>query len=56
MRVVISRVLERCALEPAKPEPDEIQRRGITMVPSNGAPIRLLRAPRAGRTAEPAAA
>ena len=56
MRVVISRVLERCALEPAKPEPDEIQRRGITMVPRNGAPIRLLRAPRAGRTAEPAAA
>ena len=56
MRVVISRVLERTTLEAVQPEPDEIQRRGITMVPRNGAPIRQLRSPRAGRTAAPAAA
>ena len=56
MRVVISRVLERTTLEAVQPKPDEIQRRGITMVPRNGAPIRQLRSPRAGRTAAPAAA
>ncbi len=56
MRVVIRRVLERCTLASAAAEPDDIQRRGITMVPRNGAPVRLLQAPRAGRTTEPAAA
>src|SRR5438132_12397799 len=46
MRVVIERVLERCALEPAGSEPDVVQRRGITLVPRNGAPIRQVRSPR----------
>ena len=56
MRVVLERVLERCMLEPAESERDAIQRRGITLVPRNGAPIRLVRSPRAGRTAAAATA
>jgi len=56
MRVVISRVLERATLEAVEAEPDAIQRRGITMVPKNGAPVRLAQAPRAARIAEAAAA
>jgi cytochrome P450 len=56
MRIVVSRVLERCVLEPVSAKPDAIQRRGITLVPRNGAQLRQVRAPRAGRTVEPAAA
>ncbi|MEA2374830.1 MAG: cytochrome family [Thermoleophilaceae bacterium] len=46
MRVVVRQVLERAALEPVQAEGDEIQRRGITMAPKHGAPVRLTRAPR----------
>jgi cytochrome P450 family 135 len=46
MRVVVRRVLERTSLEPVAGEPDEIQRRGITLVPRQGVRVRQLRAPR----------
>jgi cytochrome P450 len=45
MRVVIRRVLERAALEPTEPEPDAVERRGITLVPERGVPVRQTRAP-----------
>ncbi|MEA2352097.1 MAG: cytochrome family [Thermoleophilaceae bacterium] len=46
MRVVIRRVLERAALVAMEPEHDPIERRGITMVPGRGVPVRQTRAPR----------
>jgi cytochrome P450 len=36
MRIVLRRVLERCALRPASPERDEVQFRGITLSPREG--------------------
>jgi cytochrome P450 len=45
MRIVLSRVLERCALRPAEPELDEIQFRGITLAPKRGVRVVLDRAP-----------
>src|SRR5919206_2299101 len=45
MRVVIRRVLERAALAAAEPEPDAIERRGITLVPARGVPVRQTSAP-----------
>jgi cytochrome P450 len=45
MRVVTQRVLERAALVAVEAEPDEIERRGITLVPSRGVPVRQTRAP-----------
>jgi cytochrome P450 family 135 len=47
MRVVLRRVLERCALRPADPTPDEPMFRGITVAPKNGARLVLDRPPRA---------
>jgi cytochrome P450 len=47
MRVVLGRVLERCALRAADAEPDEIQFRGITQVPRNGVIVTQDREPRA---------
>ncbi len=38
MRLVIRRVLERCALRPAVAEPDKVQFRGIALAPRAGAP------------------
>jgi cytochrome P450 len=46
MGVVIQRVLERAELSAVEPEPDKIQRRGITMVPERGVPVRQARPPR----------
>jgi cytochrome P450 family 135 len=46
MRVVIRRVLERAALAAAEPEPDPVERRGITLVPERGVPVRQSRPPR----------
>jgi cytochrome P450 len=46
MRVVIKRVVERAALHAAEPEPDPVERRGITMVPERGVPVRQVRPPR----------
>ena len=46
MSVVIQRVLERAALAAVEPEPDPVQRRGITMVPERGVPVRQERPPR----------
>ena len=37
MRIVLRRVLERCALRPGDPELAEVQFRGITQAPRNGA-------------------
>jgi cytochrome P450 family 135 len=48
MRVVLRRVLERCALRPADPDLDEIQFRGITQAPRNGVTVTQDREPRAG--------
>ncbi len=45
MRVVLRRVLERCALRPADPALDEPMFRGITVAPKNGAQVVLDRAP-----------
>jgi cytochrome P450 len=45
MRVVVQRVLERAALAAVEAEPDEIERRGITLVPSRGVRVRQTRAP-----------
>src|SRR5207237_6241282 len=46
MRVVMERVLERAALVADEPEPDAVERRGITLVPARGVPVRQPRAPR----------
>ncbi len=48
MRIVLRRVLERCALRPADAELDEIQFRGITQAPRNGVIVTQDREPRAG--------
>jgi cytochrome P450 len=45
MRVVLRRVLERCALRPADPAFEEPMFRGITVAPKNGAQVVLDRAP-----------
>jgi cytochrome P450 len=45
MRVVIQRVLDRAALVAVEAEPDEVERRGITLVPSRGVPVRQMRVP-----------
>jgi cytochrome P450 len=45
MRVVIRRVLERAALAAAEPEPDAVERRGITLVPNRRVPVVQTRAP-----------
>jgi hypothetical protein len=46
MRVVLRRVLERCALRPADPALEEPMFRGITVAPKNGAQVVLDRPPR----------
>jgi cytochrome P450 len=48
MRIVLRRVLERCALRPGAAELDEVQFRGITQAPSNGVLAIQDRAPQAG--------
>jgi cytochrome P450 len=48
MRIVLRRVLERCALRCAGPELDEIQFRGITQAPRNGVIVTQDREPQAG--------
>jgi cytochrome P450 len=53
MRVVVERVLERAVLAAAEPEPDAVERRGITLVPERGVPVRQARPPRPA--AEPVA-
>src|SRR5437764_4064413 len=46
MRVVIQRVLERAELATVEADPDPVQRRGITMVPERGVPVRQAGPPR----------
>jgi cytochrome P450 family 135 len=46
MRVVLRRVLERCALRPADPALEEPMFRGITVAPKTGAQVVLDRPPR----------
>jgi cytochrome P450 family 135 len=48
MRTVLNRVLERCALHAADPEPDPVQFRAITMSPRNGVRVIQDRAPTHG--------
>jgi cytochrome P450 len=48
MRIVLGRVLERCALRPGDPKLDEVQFRGITQAPRNGVVAIQDRAPQAG--------
>lgn len=48
MRIVLRRVLERCALRPVDAELDEVQFRGITQAPRNGVIVTQDREPRAG--------
>jgi cytochrome P450 len=48
MRVVMRRVLERCALRPADPALEEPMFRGITVAPKNGAQVLLDRPPGVG--------
>ena len=55
MRVVVRRVLERTGLEAVAAQPDDVQRRGITLVPRQGVRVRQIRAPRAARTLAAAA-
>jgi len=50
MRIVLRRVLERCALRPASPELDEIQFRAITLAPRHGVGVIQDRAPTAARS------
>jgi cytochrome P450 len=45
MRIVLRRVLQRCALAPANPELEEVQFRGITQAPRNGVVVIQDRAP-----------
>jgi cytochrome P450 family 135 len=54
MRIVIARVLERTALQPADPEPEQVQFRAITLSPRNGTRVVMTRAP--SPVAEPAPA
>jgi cytochrome P450 family 135 len=46
MRVVIQRVLERAALAAVEQERDAVERRGITLVPGRGVPVRQAQRPR----------
>ena len=55
MRVVVRRVLERTCLEAVAAQPDDVQRRGITLVPRQGVRVRQVRAPRAARALAAAA-
>jgi cytochrome P450 len=48
MRVVLGRVLERCALRAGSPQLEKIAFRGITLAPRNGVTAVLNRAPTAG--------
>ena len=48
MRIVLRRVLERCALRASDPKLDEVQFRGITQAPRNGVLVTQDREPRAG--------
>jgi cytochrome P450 len=48
MRIVLQRVLERCALRAVDPKLDEIQFRGITQAPRNGVMVTQDREPQAG--------
>ncbi len=48
MRIVLRRVLERCALRASDPKLDEVQFRGITQAPRNGVMVTQDREPRAG--------
>ena len=45
MRIVLARVLERCALSAVDPEPTTAQFRAITLAPKGGVPVVLQRAP-----------
>ncbi|HTX32552.1 MAG TPA: cytochrome P450 [Solirubrobacteraceae bacterium] len=45
MRIVLGRVLERCALRPASPELEEVMFRGITLAPKAGVQVVLDRPP-----------
>jgi cytochrome P450 len=45
MSVVVRRVLERASLAAASPERDQIERRGITLVPKDGVRVMQQRAP-----------
>lgn len=45
MRTVLARVLERTALRPASPEPEEVLFRGITLAPRSGVRVIQDRAP-----------
>jgi cytochrome P450 len=45
MRIVLRRVLERCALRPGDPELEQVQFRGITQAPRNGVIVIQDRAP-----------
>jgi cytochrome P450 len=45
MRVVVRRVLERTALRPVGSRPDEVERRGITLVPKQGVTVVQTRPP-----------
>lgn len=50
MRVAIRRVLERTELAPVGRRPERVQRKGITLVPRQGARVRQTRAPRRATT------
>ena len=45
MRIVLDRVLERCALAPVDAELAEAQFRMITLAPKGGVPVRQRQAP-----------
>ena len=49
MRIVLARVLERCALRAVDPEPTTAQFRAITLAPKGGVPVVLDRPPRCRR-------
>jgi cytochrome P450 len=53
MRTVVRRVLERTGIEPVG-KPDEVERRGITMVPKRGVRVVQLEAPASASAAAPA--
>jgi cytochrome P450 len=56
MRVVVKRVLERTELVPADSKPEEVMRRGITMVPKTGVRAVQPHAPAPAERSVPAAA
>jgi cytochrome P450 family 135 len=49
MRIVLRRVLERCALRPANPELEDVMFRGITLAPKHGVQVVLERSPAPAR-------